>query len=86
MGLFKFIAGGLAANAASNHLKRPTVTSLDQNKITILGVEPQGVSANRWKVSYYRDNMSNCTHHTTVSRGCREFSIGATRCKVHWPK
>lgn len=84
MGMFTFLAGGLAARFAENRLKPPTVTSLDPG-LTIIGIESSNLAASRWKASYFLDGRSNMTYSFTVHRGMREVSIGARKCKVFWP-
>ena len=85
MGLFEFIAGGLAANAASNRLKPPTVTCLD-GKIIITGVEPANISASSWKVHFYKKGSPNCTYSHKISRSTSGFHTYGSQCKVFWPK
>jgi len=84
MGLFKVIAGVVAAKSLSNRLKQPTVTPIDAG-ITILGIKPDNAMASKWRITYCLDGRTNMKRTTTVNRSTRGINIGGRRCEIFWP-
>ena len=83
MGLWAFLAGGIAATKAKNMLTRPSVnfTSGDGE---IIGMENKGLIGSKWRV-WYKKKGSSSRSCFTINKHTRSGTAGGNSYEVYWP-